>query len=269
MIDILKKIVATKKQEVENSIKSIPLKIIREKAEKKQKVRHFSAGFIKAKGKQAGIIAEIKRASPSRGWINKDMDAKARAVLYEKGGACAISVLTDHKYFKGKPEDLVMAREAVGLPVLRKDFVISSYQIYEARAMGADAVLLIAAILEERQLQDYLGLVHELGMEALVETHTFEELDTALRSGAKIVGINNRNLKTFETDITIAAKMAKEIGPDRTGISESGIKGRDDIETLMESGIYNFLIGETLVRAKDPEKLLHQLATGESSFCDR
>ncbi len=205
------------------------------------------------------IIAEIKRASPSKGVIRQDLDAGIQARHYEAGGAAAVSVLTDTRFFHGGRQDLVQAREAVRLPVLRKDFLISSYQIYEAIAMGADAVLLIVRILSEQQLNDLLALCAENRIDALVEVHSEPEFESAARAGARLIGVNNRNLDTFTTDIETSIRLAKLFDKQHVGVAESGIAGRDEIERIRQAGIHNFLIGESLVRADDTQAFLRSL----------
>ena len=174
------------------------------------------------------------------------------ARAYEKGGAAALSVLTDQHFFQGSPEDLKSAKEAVQLPILRKDFIISTYQVYETAVMGADAVLLITRILSEQQLTDLLSLSKDLHLDALVEVHDETDLEKADHAGAILVGINNRNLRTFKTDIGTAIALVKGFKPHQIAVAESGIHTREDIKTLNKAGIWNFLIGESLVRAQDP-----------------
>ena len=205
------------------------------------------------------VIAEIKRASPSKGMIRPDLDVVKYASDYERGGARALSVLTDSRYFKGSVQDLKKARKNTSLPVLRKDFIISSYQIYESLAMEADAVLLIVRILSSQQLKDYINLCTKIGMDVLVETHSKEEIEAATMAGAKLIGINNRNLSSFKTDVETSARLASFLTPDQIAVAESGIKSREDIEKLMDAGIRNFLIGESLVRAPDAIAFLRTL----------
>ena len=178
---------------------------------------------------------------------------------YERGGARALSVLTDRRYFKGSVQDLKKARKNTSLPVLRKDFIISSYQIYESLAMEADAVLLIVRILSSQQLKDYINLCANIGMDVLVETHSKEEIEAATMAGAKLIGINNRNLSSFKTDVETAARLASLLKPDQVAVAESGIQSREDIEKLMDAGIRNFLIGESLIRAPDAKAFLRTL----------
>lgn len=208
------------------------------------------------------VIAEVKRASPSKGDICIDLDAAACARQYEEGGATAISVLTDGPYFKGGMEDYVNVRRNVGLPVLRKEFIISDYQLYQSRAAGADAVLLIVRILSPGQLQDLLGLCTELGMDALVEIHSPEDYAVAHDAGARLIGINNRNLANFDTRLETALGMAGLLAENEIAVAASGISSREDIENNLKAGIFNFLIGESLVRAGDRAGFLKTLIHG-------
>ncbi|MFZ4440735.1 MAG: indole-3-glycerol phosphate synthase TrpC [Syntrophales bacterium] len=195
------------------------------------------------------IIAEVKRRSPSRGLLRKDFDPVRIAQEYEIHGAAAISVLTDETFFGGSETDLIAVRKMISLPILRKEFIIDPYQIHETRAIGADALLLIAAILTEGQLREYRELAALLGLAALVEVHDAAELEKALGAGASIIGINNRDLKTFVTDIRTSMELASRIPKDRIAVSESGIRTRAEIETLLKTGVRTFLIGETLISA--------------------
>jgi indole-3-glycerol phosphate synthase len=257
--DILKKIVQCKKEEIAAAKRHFPENRLREQAAGSQKKRPFLKKLRQPGLSGVNIIAEIKRASPSKGLIRPDLDAARYAVEYEKGGAAALSVLTDQKYFRGSAEDLRKAREAASIPVLRKDFLISSYQLYESSVWGADAVLLIVKILSRNQLCDYLNLCHELEMDALVEIHSKKELEDATRAGARLIGINNRNLSSFETDIETAIQMASFLEAHQVAVAESGIRDRNDIERTKNSGIWNFLIGESLVRAENPATFLRSL----------
>jgi indole-3-glycerol phosphate synthase len=205
------------------------------------------------------IIAEIKRASPSKGLLNADIEPAALARTYAVGGACAISVLTEEDHFRGSLSDLREVRSAVSLPILRKDFIIESFQIFEARLAGADSVLLIAALLEGGALKSLIELSRSLAMEPLVEIHDEYELSIALDAGAGLIGINNRDLRTFRTDLEVTVKLASLIPGDRTIISESGIRTQQDISRLRDSGVHGFLIGESLVKSPDPEATLQEL----------
>lgn len=206
------------------------------------------------------IIAEIKRASPSKGVINADVDAAAAARAYEAGGAAAISVLTEEDFFAGSLADLETVRNVTSLPILRKDFIIDDFQIYEAAAAGADAVLLICAALDDESLGVFHRLaVEELGMDAIVEVHTQSELERALRIGARVVGINNRNLKTLEVSLDVSRALIKLIPRDVTAIAESGIRNAAEIRELKVLGFDGFLIGEELMRQSDPASALMEL----------
>ena len=207
----------------------------------------------------ANIIAEIKRASPSKGPIRPDLNAAEYARAYEKGGAACLSVLTDRNFFRGTDEDLIQARMATTLPVLRKDFTISSYQIYESAAMGADAILLIVRILTRDQLRSYLALCGDLHLDALVEVHTQQDVETAIWAEAKLIGINNRNLNTFETNTETAVQVAALLSKNQIAVAASGINAREDIDRARKAGIHNFLVGESLVRANDPVAFLGSL----------
>ena len=208
------------------------------------------------------IIAEVKRASPSKGDICAGLDAARCAAQYEAGGAAAVSVLTDQRYFKGSLDDLRRVRETVALPVLRKEFIISPYQVYESRAAGADAVLLIVRILPASQLKDLLDLTQSLGMDALVEIHSEEDYPVAQQACARLIGINNRNLATFDTSVATAMALRARFSAEEIPVAASGIGGREDIESNLRAGIFNFLIGESLVRAEDREGFLRTLVFG-------
>ncbi len=257
--DILKKIVATKHEETADARRKIPENRLREEARAPRDKRPFFDRLAAPGPGGVNIIAEIKRASPSKGIIQGDLDEAVQALRYERGGAAALSVLTDRTYFKGSFEDLKVARESCHLPVLRKDFIVSEYQICESAVMGADAILLIVRILAETQLSDYLALAGEFGLDVLVETHSESEIRTASRAGARLVGINNRNLSSFETSIDTSVRLASLLSPDQTAVAESGIRGPDDIRNLKAAGFHNFLVGESLVRAEDPAGFLKSL----------
>ncbi len=253
---ILDDIISAKKEEVGRLKARKPEACIREAASVVKPARDFKSAL---QGTTCAIIAEIKRRSPSKGFLRGDMDAVCMAEIYGKNGAAAISVLTDGPFFSGRIEDLEDVSRRVAIPVLRKDFIIDPYQFYEARVAGADAVLLIAAVLDDHQLTDYMALAHSLTMSSLVEVHTRPELERALEAGAEIVGINNRDLQTFKTDIGVSLEMAALVPGDRVIVSESGIHGRGDIEKLMRAGIHAFLVGEVLVTAPDAGMKLKEL----------
>lgn len=205
------------------------------------------------------LIAEVKKASPSKGLIRPDFHPAEIAKAYEAAGASAISVLTDEKYFQGRIEYLTAVHDAVGLPILRKDFIVDPYQVYEARAAKADAILLIVAALATEQLKDLMALAAELGMASLVEAHSPEELGTALEIGARIIGINNRNLQTLETRLETTLELASRVPGDRILVSESGIFTRADVERLMAVGVDAILVGESLMRERDPGAKVREL----------
>ena len=256
---ILDTIVAHKKEELFASITARSLSAIKDLIEEQSAPRGFAEALILDRGPKAAIIAEVKKASPSKGVIREKFDAVAIALDYEAHGAAAISVLTEKKFFQGSPEYLTSIRKLVSIPVLRKDFLFDMYQIYEARALGADALLLIAAILEKNQMCELLHLTRELGMDALVEVHSREELDMVLETGARLIGINNRNLNTFNTAISTTVELIQAIPEDRIVVSESGIASRGDIQLLRSSGVDAFLIGESLMRQECPGAQLAEL----------
>lgn len=259
MNDILSKIVAHKKEEVAAARQQMPEQQLREQALLPRKRRPFTTKLEHPGPANVNIIAEIKRASPSKGVICQDLDPVKYASQYEKGGAAALSVLTDQAFFHGSRHDLISARANTALPVLRKDFLISAYQLYESVVMGTDAVLLIVRILEQEQLKDYLDLCNELRLDALVEIHSEKDLETATRSGARLIGINNRNLRSFETDIEISIRMRSLLEPHQIAVAASGIQSRADIEKNQVAGIWNFLIGESLVKAQNSQAFLKSL----------
>jgi len=257
--DILNQIVSHKKQEIKAARKLRSEASLRAELPPIKTRRSFYDRLATSNPQDINIIAEIKRASPSKGLIRPDLDPALYAREYESGGAAALSVLTDQDFFKGSVDDLKTARRAASLPVLRKDFIISAYQIFETAVIGADALLLIAAILSPLQLQDYLALCQELRLDALVEIHDEDEHQKVTRAGAKLIGINNRNLKTFHTDIGTSISMAARLAKHQVGVAESGIRTPDDIDAVRRAGICNFLIGESLVRADSPRLLLQSL----------
>ena len=259
MNDILSKIVAHKQTEIAAARQQMPEQQLREQALLPCKKRPFITKLEHPGPAGVNIIAEIKRASPSKGVICQDLDPVQYASQYEKGQAAALSVLTDQTFFQGSSHDLISVRANTALPVLRKDFLISAYQLYESAVMGTDAVLLIVRILQQEQLKDYLDICNELQLDALVEIHSEKDLETATRSGAKLIGINNRNLKSFETDIEISIRMRSLLEPHQIAVAASGIQSRADIEKNQKAGIWNFLIGESLVKAQNPQEFLKSL----------
>ncbi len=257
--DFLTQIVQRKGHEISQARKVISRDRLEAQARQRSDFRPFFGTLQQPGPGGVNIIAEIKRASPSKGDICVDLDASKMADQYEKGGAVAVSVLTDSTYFKGSLDDLKAARSACTLPVLRKEFTISRYQVYEAAAAGADAILLIARILSPDKLNQLYMLCRELGMDALVEIHTPEDAHIVAACGARLVGINNRNLSTFETDIAIAMDLVSRLTPDQVPVAASGISGPDDIQSNLSAGIYNFLVGESIVRSGDPARFIRRL----------
>ena len=255
-MDILKRIVEHKKRELSEKKLKFNMSVLKEEAERLKVPYNFKEALS---GEGINIIAEVKKASPSKGIIREDFDPVEIAKAYERGGAKAISVLTDEKFFQGSPFYLRQVAEAVKLPVLRKDFIVDEFQIYGAKALGASSYLLIVAILSDSELKDFIELGRELGMEPLVETHTEEEVERALKAGAEIIGVNNRDLKTFTVSLSTTLKLLPLIKSEgKLAVSESGIKGKDDLIMLREAGVDAFLIGETLMRSKNPEALLKE-----------
>jgi indole-3-glycerol phosphate synthase len=258
-MDFLSQIIEKKKQEVEQTQKVIPESHLMATAQELRDRRPFFARLSTCGPLGANIIAEIKRASPSRGDIRMDLEAVQLAKSYERAGAAAVSVLTERSFFRARPDDLQAVKAAVNVPVLRKDFIISRYQLYETAAMGADAVLLIVRALAREMLRDLLGLCRELRLDALVEVHSEEEMESATRAGATLIGINNRDLTSFRTDLGISVRLARQMADGQVAVAESGIRDREQVERLTAAGIRNFLIGESLVRAADPERQLRGL----------
>ena len=253
MSDILTRILTTKQQEVAAAQAALPLAELRARAADMPPPR----GFVQAMRAQhsqgrAALIAEIKKASPSKGLIRPDFHPEQLARAYEATGAACLSVLTDEPYFQGSAGYLKTARAAVSLPVLRKDFMVSAYQIHQSRAMGADAVLLIAAALSPTQLEEFEGIAHELGMAVLLELHHADELEKCRRLTTPLRGVNNRNLRTFEVSLQQTLDLLPEIaGEGRIVITESGIRSREDVQFMRSHGVHSFLIGETFMRADD------------------
>ena len=216
------------------------------------------------RGKRLSFICEVKKASPSKGVIAPDFPYLAIAQEYERAGASAISVLTEPEYFKGRDSYLTEIRQAVSLPLLRKDFTVHEYQLYEARLMGADAVLLIAALLDTDTLRRYIGICNRLGLSALVEAHDAQEVHSALAAGARVVGVNNRDLRTFEVDLNTCLRLRDRVPASIPFVAESGIRTPEDIEQLRGAGVNAVLIGETLMRSPDKKAALDTLRGGNS-----
>lgn len=254
---ILKKILDRKAEEVAERKRTISLADIKVRAQQANSGDQAPRGFVKAierklSNKQAAVIAEIKKASPSKGIIREHFYPDEIARSYEKGGAACLSVLTDIDFFQGADAYLKQARAATHLPVLRKDFTIDPYQIHEARAMGADCILLIVAALSAQQLIDLNAIAQEAGLDVLIEVHNAEELEIALRTHNKLIGINNRNLHTFETSLDTTYNLLPQIPKDRIVVTESGILAIDHVKAMRGHNVHTFLVGEAFMRAADP-----------------
>jgi len=263
MSDILKKILATKAEEVAAASAVKPLAAVRAEAEASvtlSPARNF-AGALQAKvvAGQAAVIAEIKKASPSKGVLRADFRPAEIAASYEKHGAACLSVLTDRQYFQGAPEYLQAARSACSLPVLRKDFLVDPYQVYEARAMGADAILLIVSALSLPQMLEFEATAFSLGMSVLVEVHDAAELELALQLKTPLVGINNRNLRTFEVSLQNTLDLLPRIPAEKLVVTESGILASADVALMRQNAVNAFLVGEAFMRAAEPGKALAAL----------
>ena len=256
MADILQEIAAYKREYVQQSKRRRPLADVRSAAGDQAPPADF-AGALQGDG--IAVIAEIKKASPSKGVIREDFDLEQIAAAYAENGAAALSVLTDEAYFQGCDDYLSAARRVAELPVLRKDFTIDAYQIHEARVIGADAILLIVALMDGGQLEDFIGLSTELGMSTLVEAHDADELQCGLASGGTIIGINNRDLKTFNTTLETTFALHPAVPAGVTTVSESGINSSDDVERLAAAGVDAILVGEALMREPDPGAKLREL----------
>ena len=254
---ILGEIYKHKLGEVSENEKRIPVEALKEQIQEKQSTRSF--GDALKSDNNIRIIAEIKKASPSLGIIREDFNPVEIARIYEASGAAAISVLTDEKFFQGCLSYLTDVKESVNLPILRKDFIIDAYQIYEARSAGADAILLIAALLSKEEIQRYLDLAKELDMDCLVEVHSEAELKQVLQTNADIIGINNRDLATFKIDLETTLRLRPLIPAGKIVVSESGIKSRADVEKLTKEGVDAILVGETLMKSHDISARLREL----------
>ena len=260
MSDILNKIIAVKRQEIEEAINRKPLPAMRKDAESRVLTRDF-VGALRAKiavGKPA-VIAEIKKASPSKGVLRTDFIPADIAQSYAEFGAACLSVLTDQQFFKGSIDYLKQARASCSLPVLRKDFIIDAYQVYESRVMGADCILLIAACLDDVQMKTLEALAMSLDMAVLVEVHDEAELERALKLRTPLIGINNRNLNTFELSLDTTLRLMGRVPADRLLITESGITTPDDVKCMRDANVNAFLVGEAFMRADDPGVALEKL----------
>ena len=258
--DILQRILAVKAAELAVLVRAASLQSVQQRARAAAPARDF-AGALRARvaGGKPAVIAEIKKASPSKGLLRGNFEPAAIAASYEKHGAACLSVLTDAQFFQGCADDLVRARAACRLPVLRKDFMIDPYQVYEARALGADCILLIVAALDDARLRELEAIAHELGMAVLVEVHDGAELDRALQLKTPLLGINNRNLRTFETKLETTLGLLARIPPARMVITESGILKPEDVALMRAQNVNGFLVGEAFMRAADPGAELARL----------
>ncbi|MBT2303286.1 indole-3-glycerol phosphate synthase TrpC [Variovorax paradoxus] len=264
MSDILEKIIAVKREEIAQSKKRHSLEAVRFDAESRVLTRDF-AGALRAKiaAGQAAVIAEIKKASPSKGVLREEFIPADIAQSYAEGdgkiSAACLSVLTDRQFFQGGVDYLKQARASCDLPVLRKDFIVDAYQVYESRAMGADAILLIAASLDDTQMRDFEAIAVELGMAILVEVHDGAELDRALKLKTPLIGVNNRNLRTFEVSVQTTIDLLPKVPAERLLVTESGISTREDVAKLRAAGVHAFLVGEAFMRADEPGEALAEL----------
>jgi len=260
MSDILKRIVAVKHEEIQAARTSRDLASLRADAESTGGLRDF-VGAMRARIGQgrSAVIAEIKKASPSKGVLRENFVPADIASSYERGGAACLSVLTDEQFFQGCAAYLQQARAACSLPVLRKDFMVDTYQVYEARAMGADCILLIAACLDDARMADLEAQAHSLGMAVLVEVHDGHELDRALRLNTPLVGINNRNLRTFQVSLDTTLALLPHVPQDRVLVTESGVLCRADVDRMRAAGVSAFLVGEAFMRSSDPGQALAEL----------
>ncbi len=259
--DVLKKIVDYKQGELEAAMAAVPLNEIMDRlGDLEDTPRGFQNAIINSLGSGwTPIIAEVKKGSPSKGLIRADFDPLQIAATYQDNGATCLSVLTDEHFFMGHLSYLALIREQISLPLMRKDFIFDPYQIYQARAAGADAILLIAAMLDVPQLRDFHALASDLSMDVLLEVHDERELEMALQTDCSMIGINNRNLRTFEVDIATSERLAAMVPPGRIIVAESGINKREEIVHLMEKGLHAFLIGESLMREADVGAKLAEL----------
>ncbi|MGV8942553.1 indole-3-glycerol phosphate synthase TrpC [Thermomonas sp.] len=263
MHDILKRILARKAEEVAERSARLPLAELQARTAAAPPPRGFADAIASriAKGESA-VIAEIKKASPSKGVIRADFNPAAIARSYEIGGAACLSVLTDVDFFQGSDTYLQQARAACALPVLRKDFVVDAYQLYESRLLGADCVLLIAAALDDGQLSEFAFIADQLGMDVLVEVHDLDELERSLPVPARLLGINNRNLRTFEVSLDNTLALKDSVPADRVLVTESGILVPADVALMRDAGVHAFLVGEAFMRAPDPGSALRQMFAG-------
>jgi indole-3-glycerol phosphate synthase len=258
--DILIKILNRKREEINERSANVSIEALKQQCKNADAVR----GFIKSienkiHNKQPAVIAEIKKASPSKGLLRENFEPAEIARSYASHGAACLSILTDKDYFQGHEDYLKQARAACDLPVIRKDFIIDPYQVYEARAIDADCILLIVSALDEKNLQLLFDLAHELKMDVLMEVHDAQEMRTALKTGARLIGINNRNLRTFETSLDTTLNMLNMVNDNHILVTESGIHGKEDVQLMLDNKVNAFLVGEAFMRADDPGKKLAEL----------
>lgn len=264
MSDILRRILEVKAVEIAEAKRQLPFAALQRQVENNQSLRQDRRSFegaLRAKITEgrAGVIAEVKKASPSKGVIRPDFHPAEIARSYEGHGAACLSVLTDKQFFQGDPSYLEQARSACLLPVLRKDFMVDPYQVYQAAAWGADCILLIVAALSDAQMQELEACAHGLGLDVLVESHSPEELERALRLKTPLIGINNRDLRTFETSIQHTLDMLPMLPEDRLAVTESGIRTREDVQVMRQHGVHAFLVGEAFMRVPEPGRELARL----------
>lgn len=258
--DILKKIIARKHEEIAERSARVCIEDLKQRIESASPPRGFVRAIrTKLANGQAAVIAEIKKASPSKGVLREDFQPAQIAQSYAKGGAACLSVLTDADYFQGHEDYLQQAREACDLPVIRKDFIVDPYQVYEARAINADCILLIVSALEDERMAELSELAHELGMDVLVEVHDAAELQRALKLNIPLMGINNRNLRTFETSLNTTLDLLDSIPDDRIVVTESGIHTIEDVALMRKNHVNTFLVGEAFMRAAEPGEKLSEL----------
>lgn len=258
--DILKKIIFRKLEEIQQGCEQVPMAEMKRRAMAASEPRGFANAMIaKAEAASPAVIAEIKKASPSKGILREPFDPVEIAKSYAKHGATCLSVLTDQDFFQGSNDYLQAVREAVDLPVIRKDFIVDDYQVYEARAIGADCILLIAAAIGDAQMYELTQTALQLGMDVLIEVHNEEELDRALRLPLPLIGINNRDLHTFEVSLDTTLKMLDKIPDDRLVVTESGILTAEDVKTMQDHQVNAFLVGEAFMRAENPGEKLSEL----------
>ncbi len=258
--DILVKILKRKREEIAERSKAVSIDELKRQCENSDSVRGFIQSIEnKINNNQSAVIAEIKKASPSKGVLRENFEPAEIAESYAAHGAACLSILTDKDYFQGHEDYLKQARAACELPVIRKDFIIDPYQVYEARAIDADCILLIVAALNDEELHSLLKLAHELQMDVLMEVHDKEEMERALKTGARLIGINNRNLRTFDTSLDTTLSMLDMVNESHILVTESGIHTKDDVQLMRENKVNAFLVGEAFMRAENPGEKLEEL----------